>query len=130
MRQTDKNAVNASKDSVQEYRAVIELSAYTLAYYRQLLSRTGRQLYDEFGLKRDETIIHTAKFRNGYEADIKIVICEEDPPYIDAVLFDPQGNEICCDCSGEDYDGEYCFQSHDDSCFVVEVRESKCAAAR
>lgn len=109
----------------QEYRTVLELPAETLAHYRYLLKRTGRQLYDEFGLKRDETITHTAKFCNGYEADIKIVICEEEPPYIDAVLFDPCGNEVSCGGSDDDYVGEYWFIDHACNSYFVEVREVK-----
>ena len=109
---------------IKEYRAVIELPSETLAHYQYLLGRTGRQLYDEFGLKRDETITHTAKFSNGYEADIKIVICEEAPPYIDAVLFDPRGSEVTCDSSEEDYGGEYWFQDHAGNGYYVAIRQA------
>lgn len=108
----------------QGFHTLIELPAKTLAQYQYLLGRNGRQLYDEFGLKRDETITHTAKFCNGYEADIKIVICEEDPPYIDAVLFDPRGSEVCCESSEDDFGGEYWFRDHAGNDYLVEVRES------
>lgn len=108
-----------------EYRAVLALPAKTLDYYRHILSRIGQQLYDEFGLKRDETITHTAKFNNGYEADIKIVICAEEPPYIDAVLFDPQGKEVSCEAGEDEYRGEYQFQDHSANNYFVEVCESK-----
>ena len=108
-----------------KYTAVIELPPGTLAHYRYLLGRTGRQLYDEFGLKRDETITHTAKFSNGFEADIKIVNCEEDPPYIDAVLFDPKGSEVCCHSSGEEYSGEYCFRDHNDNEYFVQIQKKE-----
>ena len=39
------------------------------------------------GRGKNETIVHTAKFANGIEADIKLVICEEETPYTEGVLF-------------------------------------------
>lgn len=43
-----------------------------------LLNLTGDEIYQKYGYKRNETIVHTAKFPNGIEADIKLVICEEE----------------------------------------------------
>ena len=46
---------------------------------------------------------------NGIEADIKLVICEEEAPYTEGVLFH-NGFELTCtepDCT---YDGEWNFE--------------------
>mgnify|MGYP003188333410 FL=1 len=74
-----------------------------------LLNLTGDEIYQKYGYKRDETITHTAKFPNGIEADIKLVICEEEAPYTEGVLFH-NGFELTCtepDCT---YDGEWNFE--------------------
>lgn len=42
-----------------------------------LLNLTGDEIYQKYGYKRNETIVHTAKFPNGIEADIKLVISEK-----------------------------------------------------
>ena len=57
-------------------------------YFSELLFSTGTEIYNSHGLKRDETITRTCDFGNGIEADIKIVICDEDErPYAEGVLF-------------------------------------------
>ena len=58
-----------------------------------LLNLTGDEIYQKYGYKRNETIVHTAKFPNGIEADIKLVISEEESQYKDCT-----------------YDGEWNFE--------------------
>ena len=74
-------------------------------------SISGDELYNKFGLKRDETITYTAHFEDDFEADIKVVICDgEDTPYIDAILFDDSGCElITCEPMVGPLEGEYSF---------------------
>jgi hypothetical protein len=92
-----------------------------LVHINKLLKMGGQEIYDKLGLKRDETITYTVKFPNGYEADIKVVICEDDTPYIDTVLFNERGCEITCSSDdSEQYDGEYCFEEGDKE-YVVTV---------
>ena len=86
--------------------ATIILSNEKLNMINTLLSMTGNEIYDKYGMKRDETITHTAKFDNDYFMDIKLVICDgEDKPYTEAVLFDPNGNEITCSSIWDEYNG-------------------------
>lgn len=73
-----------------------------------LLKLTGDEIYDKYGYKRDETITHTAKFPNGIEADIKLVICEDDTPYTEGVLF-CNGSELTCTDPDDSYAGEWRF---------------------
>lgn len=88
-------------------------------FITKLLGMTGPEIYDKYGLKRDETITHTAKFEGGIEADIKLVICEEDKPYVEGVLF-LNGCEIYhTDCE-EEYTGEWEFE-YDGNEYVVNV---------
>lgn len=100
----------------------IELSHEELAYIKELLSMTGNQIYDKYGLHRDETICHTAKFSDGVEADIKLVICEDDyTPYTEAVLY-KNGCELMCTTPEDEYEGVWELES-DDTKYVVVVRE-------
>lgn len=106
----------------KNYAVQIQLPASILAYYRELLRMSGEQIYQKYGLKRDEVITHTAHFSNGFEADIKIVICEEDSPYVDAVLFDSNGREVACELGdNEGYTGAYQFIDHMGHGYAVEV---------
>ena len=59
----------------------IKITKDEMELINDLLNLTGEEIYQKYGYKRDETITHTAKFPNGIEADIKLVICEDEPPY-------------------------------------------------
>ena len=52
----------------------ITISNAEMKLINNLLNMTGDEIYQQYGYKRDETITHTAKFPNGIEADIKLVI--------------------------------------------------------
>ena len=85
------------------YVITIKLNEKEKDYIKTLLSMTGEQIYDKYGLKRDETIVHTAKFADDIEIDIKLVICEgEDKPYTEAVAF-RNGSEIACTDVEDEY---------------------------
>lgn len=71
------------------------------------------------GAEQDETIkTWTAKFENGYEADIKL--CNGDTPYIDSVLFNPSGSQVCVLEISEELIGEYVFECNGDQ-YEVDV---------
>ena len=71
-----------------------------------------------------ETVTVTAKFENGYEADIKLVR-DADCPYIDPVLFDENGFEICClQDESNALEGVYQFDVGENT-FIVEVEVVK-----
>lgn len=58
----------------------------------------------------------TVTFDNGYSADIKLVSGE--PSFVDAVLFDNNGHEVCCiPPDAESVIGKYIF----DDDYVVNV---------
>lgn len=87
----------------------IKISGEEMKLINDLLSLTGDEIYQKYGYKRDETITHTAKFPNGIEADIKLVICGEDTPYTEGVLFH-NGFELTCTEPNSVYDGEWNFE--------------------
>ena len=101
----------------------IKISNKEMTLINDLLNLTGDEIYQKYGYKRDETIVHTAKFPNGIEADIKLVICEEESPYTEGVLF-YNGFELTHtdpDCT---YDGEWNFE-HNGIEYTVLVEEEK-----
>lgn len=86
----------------------IKIANAEMQLINNLLNMTGDEIYQKYGYKRDETITHTAKFQNGIEADIKLVICEEGTPYTEGVLFH-DGCELICTEPNCTYDDEWNF---------------------
>lgn len=74
-------------------------------------------------VKQGEVIkTFTAKFNNGYEADIKVVNGNEDSsPYVDPVLFNASGNEIAVGEVADSLLGEYIFD-YDGQQYTVIVK--------
>lgn len=101
-------------------RAEIALEQKKLDFVNHLLSMTGDEIYDKYGFKRDETIISTAVFPDGMQADIKIVICDEDP-YTEAVLFDKNGFQKAYTDPKYEYTGDWELE-YDDVNYVVTVK--------
>ena len=97
----------------------ITISKKEMERINELLHMTGDEIYQKYGLKRDETVVHTAVFPNGIEADIKLVICEEEYPYTEGVLFHNGFELTHTDCE-DTYDGEWWFE-HNGIEYVVNV---------
>lgn len=97
----------------------IIISKKEMKFINDLLNLDGDEIYQKYGLKRDEGIVHTAKFSNGIEADIKLVICEEERPYTEGVLFHNGFELTHTDCEST-YDGVWCFE-HNGIEYVVNV---------
>lgn len=91
-------------------KRTITISKEEMDKINDLLELTGDEIYEKYGYKRDEAIVHTAKFPDGLEADIKLVICDEDNyPYTEGVLFH-NGSEVCFPEPSDAYDGEWYFE--------------------
>lgn len=101
-------------------RAEIALDQKELDFINELLSMTGDEIYEKHGLKRDETIVHTAVFSDGMQADIKLVICDEKP-YTEAVLFDKNGFQKAYTDPADEYTGDWELE-YDDVNYVVTVK--------
>jgi hypothetical protein len=90
--------------------ATIKVTPKALAWVNGLLD--GTIPHDE----QDGNVMveWTARFPGGCEADVKLVSGGKtgedgaDLPYLDAVLFDPDGNELaCCGADHEKIEGQY-----------------------
>lgn len=101
-------------------RTEIALEQKELDFINELLSMTGDEIYEKHGLKRDETIVHTAVFSDGMQADIKLVICDEEP-YTEAVLFDKNGFQKAYTDPEDEYTGDWELE-YDDVNYVITVK--------
>lgn len=101
-------------------RAEIALEQKELDFINELLSMAGDEIYEKHGLKRDETIVHTAVFSDGMQADIKLVICDEEP-YTEAVLFDKNGFQKAYADPADEYTGDWELE-YDDVNYVITVK--------
>ena len=100
----------------------IKISNAEMNVINDLLALTGDEIYQKYGYKRDDVIAHTAKFPNGIEADIKLVI-EDEHPYTEGVLF-RNGVELTCTDPDEEYEGEWDF-TYDGVEYIVSVETEK-----
>lgn len=102
---------------------IIEIEESKMNYINKLLTMTGEEIYNEYGLKRDETITYTANFGNGIEADIKLVICDDGKPYTEGVLF-KNGSELYCTDASDEYEGIWEFEYEGkEYTVIVKVKE-------
>lgn len=87
----------------QTLEQTIKIPKEEMKYINKLLTMTGDEIYQKFGLKRDETIVHTAQFPDNIEVDVKLVICDgDDTPFTEAVLF-----QNGCECALTPVEFEY-----------------------
>lgn len=105
---------------VYTLRAEITLDQKELDFINELLSMAGDEIYEKHGLKRDETIVHTVVFSDGMQADIKLVICDEES-YTEAVLFDKNGFQKAYTDPKYEYTGDWELE-YDDVNYVVTVK--------
>ena len=100
------------------YYKTISVSLEEMKTINKLL-KTG---YDNNGKwTEDDMQSYTAKFDNGFFADIKICGADEDLPWTEMVLFNQDGGECCCtDCSDE-FEGEWELEYNGDIYRVIVV---------
>lgn len=96
------NQIDPPVIPVKKHQITRTITRERADFINNLLNLTGDEIYDKYGMKRDETITETVVFDDGIEMDIKLVICEdEDMPYTEAVLFKDGCELICTDVEDE-----------------------------
>lgn len=107
--------------------------------YRELMDRyeqvqlTGKQLYDRYGVKRNEVLFgDVASFSNGYTLEVEMVVGEEDEyPECHVRLYSKDGT-VLADVS-EDYDkdsllGLFTVEDEEtDSVYAINITMQHCA---
>ena len=103
------------------YEKMIFVSSDTLETINQMLEKATEEIYEEYGLKCDEqAVTYTAKFPDGKEMDISLVI-GNNSPYTQAVLYD-KDNELVCSGGEDTFDGDWMLE-YDDNKYNVTVFE-------
>lgn len=76
------------------HEAVLPISRKDVAFINKVLDMNAAEIYDAYGIKRDEKLSYSAAFNNGYKMDINVVFCDDSSPYVDLVLYDKDGHEL------------------------------------
>jgi hypothetical protein len=102
-----KDAISDVCDDVCIFKSEIVLSDDEIRESNDLLSGKTE---DRTGDGNTIRVFKTS-FSNGWEVDIKLV-AGDPTPYVDAVLFDYDGNEVTClEPAFDEIDGEYYFST-------------------
>ena len=106
-------------------RAKIVIPKREAELIQNLLSLSGNEIYNKYGLHQYESITHTVRFDDGVEADIKLVICEgEEAPYTEGILY-INGAGACVTEPQDTYDGEWYFEYYGEEYYVNVVFEEE-----
>ena len=113
-------------DTLSEHvrKISLEFPSEKVEFWNRLLKMKGKEIYEQYGMKRDETITITANFGDGYEMDIKLVIpLEEDElPWTEAVLF-KNGSELSFTEPDDEFVQEWILES-DGLTFICIISKS------
>lgn len=101
------------------YEKTLKISKEEAKKYQKLLEQDELD-FEKENVEEDSTLkILTTKFENGFCADIKVCTGQHNC-YVDPVLFDSKGNEVCVDEPSETILGEYYFKNDEDK-YIVNV---------
>lgn len=106
------------KEFIQVSRSDIDFIEDLLERSNNISSSDGMDLERE-GVDRNSLIrSYTAKFKDGCEADIKLVSTDDDL-YIDAILFDEQGHELIVFDPCYEFLGDFEFELEKDGQVII-----------
>lgn len=108
-----------------KYERTKELTKEIAESYSRFIGITGKQAYDQYGLKGDECIRESFYFDNGVEAEIKIVIPIDEDSYTwtEAILWSKDGKYLGCTEPCEDFLGEWHLEDHEGNSYTVNIKE-------
>lgn len=89
-------------------------------FINRLLKLTGEEIYAIYGFKRDETDTETIDFPDGTIIDVRLVICENDEPYTEAIMF-RDGHEICCSDTEDRFMGTWELEDDNGNVYSVNI---------
>ena len=84
-----------------------------------LLELNGEEIYQKYGLKRNDTITHTFKFENGKEIEVRVVIDEDGEPFTEAILCEGTF-QLAFSEPEYSYDGVWSFEYNGQE-YIVDV---------
>lgn len=99
------------------YESTLRIYPSYITYVNEIMSGDR-----EDHTKDGETIMSfTGRFADGHEADLKVVACGDDLPYLDAVLFDDGGHEVAVMEPGFDAIAEQYTWAVGDDTYVLKI---------
>lgn len=84
------------------HETLLPISRKDVDFINKVLDMDADEIYDAYGIKRDEKLSYTVAFNSGYQMDINVIFCDDSSPYVDLVLYDKDGHELSC-AVHEDY---------------------------
>ena len=117
--------VKIKTDTKKVMEEIIEVKKADLKNIEQLMevySESGN-LYDEFEIEEDTTLYSYSKvFENGRSVLINVSSGQRNC-YIDSILYDEQGNEICVECV-DDFlvDGDSFEFEDKEGCYKLKIK--------
>ena len=84
------------------HETLLPISRKDVDFINKVLDMDADEIYDAYGIKRDEKLSYTVAFNSGYQMDINVIFCDDSYPYVDLVLYDKDGHELSC-AVHEDY---------------------------
>ena len=90
--------------------------------YQQFIGITGKQAYDLYGLKGDESISESVFFDNGIEVEVKIVIPIDEDSYTwtEAIIYD-NNQYVGCTEPSEDFFGEWYLEDNKGNQYTLNI---------
>ena len=93
---------------------------------QKLVNITGKEAYEKFGWKEDEFLSETVTFPNGAEADIRLIIPDEESyTWTEALLFLKKADgttRIVCGEPSDEFFGEWWLEDGDGNKYIVNVK--------
>lgn len=84
------------------HETLLPISRKVVDFINKVLDMDADEIYDAYGIKRDEKLSYTVAFNSGYQMDINVIFCDDSSPHVDLVLYDKDGHELSC-AVHEDY---------------------------
>lgn len=85
------------------YSATLAIPSTVAAQIDGYLNADGEETYQG----EDHTITYTVQFLDGRQMDIKCCGCQDESSWTEAVLFDSNGNQLCCTEPAEEFIGAW-----------------------
>lgn len=111
------------KDLTEEcrYNSVIWLNQKQADMLGKMMNMDGETIQKAYGYKAGTAFTFSSSYACGIEVEVHLVICEDETPYVEGVLFD-HGQEVACtDPCYDSILGVYFFDYQDDT-YTVTVK--------
>lgn len=89
-------------------------------FINRLLMLNSDEIYALYGFKRDEVITEDCYFDDGSKAEIRLIICEDDKPYTEGILYQ-NGREVCVTDPDDEFICTWDFEDDNGNKYIAKV---------